>query len=120
VRVAANRLVEDAQVVSRGPEVALLLDRENGVRDRRRRSQPTDCGKVEPPTIRSLAEQAQARETLLWSPSINRCARGIAVDGDTSTSLPISESSMRLTPTIVVDSSTIECSTSVRSMRQSW
>ena len=62
----------------------------------------------------------QASDTLLWSPSIRRCARGRAVDGETSTSLPIRESSIRLTPTIFVDSRTIECSTSVESIRQSW
>ena len=45
---------------------------------------------------------------------------GIAVEGETSTSLPISESSILLTPEIVVASRTIECSSSVESMRQSW
>ena len=146
VRVAADGLVEDAEVVAGGLEMPLLLDFEDRVQGGGGRCQcgdardigrdvsvdrPTDCRPDAPFSnaglVRSLGgvgdikhAGAQASDTLLWSPNIRRWARGIAVEGETSTSLPINESSIRLTPEIVVASRTIECSSSVESMRQSW
>ena len=115
MRIAMYGLVEDPEVESAGEKVTLLAEFENAVERCDQRGQYRNGQR-----IATVPEDVQASDTLLWSPSISRWACGIRVEGETSTSLPIRESSMRLTPAIFVDSSTIECSTSVDSIRQSW
>src|ERR1019366_2173160 len=56
--------------------------------------------------------------TLLWSPRIRRCALGTLGAGVTSTSCPMSDASIRRTPSIDAPRSTIEYSISLSTMAQ--